>query len=173
MKCDDFLRHATTGAWPARWRARLHAARCRRCAAVRDSLLRIQTELGRAEPLTAAQKRLWTSVAGSVDRRAAARFGPLPRLALAGGLATLLALAGWLGLQAIKARLPQNPPGLVPSDNAVAMTFWTNKQLGEIEGQMKSLSDDLDRLAARTSLLDAQREVRELVAAYPPLVIRN
>jgi hypothetical protein len=84
-----------------------------------------------------------------------------------------LALAGWLGLQAIKARLPQNPPGLVPSDNAVAMTFWTNKQLGEIEGQMKSLSDDLDRLAARTSLLDAQREVRELVAAYPPLVIRN
>jgi hypothetical protein len=141
---------------------------------VRDSLLRIQTELGRAEPLTAAQKRLWTSVAGSVDRRAAARFGPLPRLALAGGLATLLALAGWLGLQAIKARLPQNPPGLVPNDNnAVAMTFWTNKQLGEIEGKMKSLSDDLDRLAARTSLLDAQREVRELVAAYPPLVIRN
>ncbi len=53
------------------------------------------------------------------------------------------------------------------------MTFWTPQQLEQIEGQMKRLSDDLDRLAARTSLLDAQREVRELVAAYPPLVIRN
>jgi hypothetical protein len=53
------------------------------------------------------------------------------------------------------------------------MTFWTNKQLGEIEGQMKRLSDELDRLSEKTSLLEAKREVRELVAAYPPLVMRN
>ncbi len=35
MKCDDYLSNSTTGGRWARWRARIHAARCPRCAAVR------------------------------------------------------------------------------------------------------------------------------------------
>ena len=85
----------------------------------------------------------------------------------------MLAVAVWLGLHAAKTRLPQDRGAGAASQDAIAMTFWTPQQLEQIEGQMKRLSDDLDRLAARTSLLDAQRRGAQLVAAYPPLVIRN
>ena len=106
MKCYDYLSNSTTGGRWARWRAKIHAARCPRCAAVRASMLKMSDELSRAEPLTAVQRRNWAAVAGTVDRPA--RFRPPARLAIASGLAALFAVAVWFGSHAAKTRLPQD-----------------------------------------------------------------
>jgi len=59
MKCDDFLPNIGTGSIWRRSLARLHAARCRRCAALHAGLRKLENELTQTTPLTGAQRRLW------------------------------------------------------------------------------------------------------------------
>ena len=94
MKCDRVLSSLATGGVLARWRARRHVARCRRCAEVQIQLREIARALAEAPPLTAAQRALWTA-AGS-DPTASRSWPVWVPLA---GLAAAAVLLGAIGLR--------------------------------------------------------------------------
>ena len=92
MRCERAVILLATGGVLGRWLARRHAARCPSCAAEAARLRRIARELSVVEPLSAAQRALWTSVS-SEPRPSPAWPTRYRRVLLAGSTAAVL-LAG-------------------------------------------------------------------------------
>src|SRR5262245_63402843 len=70
MNCNEFLPKLESGGAIGRWRARRHAARCPRCAAVYTALQAATEELSAVEPLSQHARELWM--------RAARESAPVP-----------------------------------------------------------------------------------------------
>jgi hypothetical protein len=160
--CEDIVAALATGGPLRRWRARRHAARCPRCAAVRDELERLAETLAEATPLTAAERRLWAASPG--DAIAAAPSRPRRfRPALAGILAAALlgaVAAWWVSRPNQQPRLagvrPPSVPGVAPRD------------VERLRGNVVALVHELDDLGRRADLLDARKDVEELLKRLAP-----
>jgi hypothetical protein len=175
MNCDDFLHNWVSGGMARRTWARMHAARCARCTTALADLARIEAELARTEPLTAAQRSCWEHAINIAPDRATDNSAGTQRLAVSPGMAAILAaiLVGiavfarqFFSQESIVVR--RNSPPLA-GQNPTEMAVCSRNEIVDIEGQLKSLSADLDRLSKKAELLDVRREVRELVVAYPKL----
>lgn len=170
MKCDDFLRSSTTGGAAPRWLARLHAFRCRRCAAARDRLAEMKVEMSQAQSLTARERNLWESACTARPREMAT---PATALRLVGFVmaAVLLLTAGWFFLPRDRAQ----PVAVRVAEPTIATGSparqYTPAELAGIESGLNRLSADLDRLDGLAELLEARRDLRQLVQAYPPLTV--
>ena len=110
MRCDEFLCSIRTGNFWRRTLARLHAARCRRCALLRQRVAAMEHELSQSPPLSQSQRRLWEQ-AMEIEREAPARL-PIRRPLLAAVAATLLA--------GVAAAIWQWGEGSRPADGPVA-----------------------------------------------------
>ena len=92
MKCDRAIELLATGTVLGRWMARRHAVRCSRCAAEAARLARIADALAAVEPLTPAQRALWSS-ASTEPRRGEARTPWSRRVRLAATAAVFVLCA--------------------------------------------------------------------------------
>jgi len=63
MKCEDFLPDLETGSLWKRMRARQHAARCPRCAAVYAAFRAMKIRLAAPEPLSRSAREIWNKAA--------------------------------------------------------------------------------------------------------------
>jgi hypothetical protein len=229
MKCDEFLSKVRTGGFWSRLLARLHAARCRRCAALQNGLHKMETELARTVPLTDAQRRLWEQAvqAQPMERP----WSPVRlRLAAVVAAAALVAVSvvawQWIGnsrdvqpvaemgdrsppdapglpalrqmderlptvqaLESVDVQVVQHDPGVqvAPAQKArepvsiplyqkfeeyhehPEVQFRTLRDLDEIRSGLDGLSARLDELSRKARLLNARRQVTELIDRYANL----
>jgi hypothetical protein len=167
MKCDRALALLATGGRLGRWWARRHATRCARCAAEADRLDRIARELAVVEPLSAAQRALWTSA--STDPRPAARSSRY-RPALLVGAAAVVALALGLGQVIVTlwtkkpGRLVRDPGPMIarPDNHPQPASPATIRELDDLKSGLQSLSQELSQLRRRAELLDERKAAAAL-----------
>jgi hypothetical protein len=226
MKCDEFLSKVRTGGLWSRLLARLHAARCRRCAALQNGLHKMEAELARTAPLADAQRRLWQqAVEADADERprAVVRLRLVPVVAAAALVALSVIAWQWIGnsrdvqpVAEMGDRLPPDQPGVLqmqesppavqvlegldvqvvqrhpgvqvaPAQKArepVSIPLYqqfeeyyehpevqsrTLRDLDEIRAGLDGLSARLDELSRKARLLNARRQVTELIDRYANL----
>jgi len=175
MRCDEFLRSSRTGNVWRRLLARLHAARCRRCAQLLQRVAAMEHELSQSPPLSQSQRRLWEQ-AMEIEREAPAR-SPVRRPLLAAVAATLLvgiAVAIWQwgeGSRPAEGPVAENEqrqaePAIRESPLAQSRD---SEDLAEIRAGLDRLSLRLDHLSRKAALLNARRQVAELIDRYGKL----
>jgi hypothetical protein len=170
MTCDRAVILLATGGPLGRWRARRHCSRCPNCAAEAARIGRIARALSVVEPLSAAQRALWSSA--STDARPSPSPPARSRRALLVGSAAAIALV----LVAIVAWRPSPGPGPRPGPPIVIAeppappspgvrsetSPETIRELGDLEVQLRALSRDLAQLRGRAELLDERKEAEAL-----------
>jgi hypothetical protein len=182
MTCDRAFTLLATGGPLGRWRARRHGSRCPSCAAEAARIRRIARELSAVEPLSAAQRALWSS-ASTDPRPSASRPARLGPALLAGSAAAVV-----LVLVAIVARRPwqgsevrpgpaivvANPPDSPKLSDRPATGPETIRELGDLEVQLRALSRELAQLRGRAELLDERKEAEALSRRFrPPMAARD
>jgi len=171
MNCDDFLTAQETGGYFARWRARRHAARCPRCAALRASFAAVKQEWASTEPLSPRARQLWKDAAEEPARR-----GSPSRnwIVIAGGLTA----AACVVLLVFK--LAGHKPGKVtPSPYEIAKVkpppaVTESKvtvvnpadELNELSDAVNQLDADLKQLRLKAERMDASRQVAMTLERY-------
>ena len=164
-RCEKAVEALAAGGTLLPWKALRHASRCPSCAAARDDFRRIAKALSKVSPLSAAQRRLWTSAVTepNAELSAAWRF----RHALAGAFAALVVVSAGAWWSTRPHDLPVGLPGIAtvePSANS-------ERSLPEVEGlrgEVLALSRELDILRRRADLLDARKDVEALLARLGP-----
>ena len=175
MRCDDFLRRFATGNVVERLLARLHAARCPRCAAARRSVQNIERQFSALAPLTLAHRRLWEQAAereppGEVVLPPVSRarvgwsLAIAASLLLAGGLLWL----NWPGGPPRQQPLAQREHGAVKSP-VRSQPLDTARQIAQVDTTLARLSVDLDRLDQLAGLLESRQQASELAMNFPSL----
>jgi hypothetical protein len=181
MTCDRAVTLLATGGPLGRWRARRHCSHCPNCAAEAARIRRIARELSAVEPLSAAQRALWSSA--STDPRPLASRPPRFRRALLAGWAAavvlvLVANVAWRLTRgpgpgprpgpAIVVANPPDSPGLGRIQPETPPE--TIRELGDLEVRLRALSRDLAQLRGRAELLDERREAEALARRFRPSV---
>jgi hypothetical protein len=186
MRCDEFLCSIRTGNPWRRTLARLHAARCRRCAQLLQRVAAMKHELSQSPPLSQSQRRLWEQ-AMEVEREAPARSA-VRRPLLAAVAATLLvaiAVAIWQWVEGTRSvdgpvaethqfpaiQLPaqvEEPHQQRPVQIASTLPPPANasRELAEMGAGLDRLSAKLDELSRKARLLTARRQAAELLGRY-------
>jgi hypothetical protein len=164
MTCDRAITLLTTGGPLGRWRTRRHVARCPHCAAEADRLRRITRELSIVEPLSAAQRALWSSA--STDPRPSASRPPRIRRPLVAGWAAAVVLLLAANLAWKWARGPGPRPPVViadpPASPDLGVRPETVRELDGLAMKLRALSRDLALLRGRAELLDERKEAESL-----------
>ena len=165
MKCDQFVSSLATGGSFRRWRARLHAARCPRCAELREQLRDIARELAEAPALTAAQRALWSAASVEESRPSSTRMRMFrPYLAAAGVLVILAMIAAWAawmrprqdgGREMIATERPSAKP----------KAEW-NELLITLRADADRLGRELLALRHQADLMDVRKDADALWARY-------
>ena len=166
MKCDRAIEVLATGTAVGRWMARRHAERCSRCAAEAARIARLAHVLAAVEPITPAQRALWTS-ASTEPRRGEGRTPWSRRIRLA-ATAAVFVLCAVLTFVAFRPS-----PLKTPIHSPVALTVNAGKAAGpvspELDQELDSLSSGLHALAQelvqlsrRAELLDERRDAEAL-----------
>jgi hypothetical protein len=170
MKCERAIEMLATGTAVGRWMARRHAVRCRRCAAEAARFARFADALAAAEPLTPAQRALWTS-ASTEPRRGEAKLPWSRRVRLAATAAVFL-------FAALLAFVAFRPPLVKPPiDAATSPTVKAEKprrqaspvlirELDALTSDFRSLSQELAQLSGRARLLDERRDAEALTRRF-------
>jgi hypothetical protein len=164
MKCDDFLPALETGGPLRRRRARRHAARCPRCAAVAAQLAAVKRPWADVPPLAAGERLLWERAA--MDDAGAGNI-PLPaqprRLVIPNGrqwwaAAACVLLAVSIAVTLVvrhKAVQVADRPPHVPSPTT---TRAEPSRLGPVRVELVDAARELDQLAAAVGRLDVQMQ---------------
>ncbi len=172
MKCERAMELLATGTALGRMRARRHAARCPNCATEIGRLARIATVLTTVQPLTQAQRALWTS-ASTEPRPAMARSAsPWPRRGRLSAAAAVLFLAVGLALVALRPS-PAKRPGQ-PIVEPVAILEKPRRQgslevmqeLDTLSSNLNSLSQELAQLSRQAELLDERGKAEALAQQF-------
>ncbi len=166
MRCDRAVTLLATGGVLGRWLARRHAAHCPSCTAVADRLERIARELSAVQPLSAAQRALWSSM--SSESRPTARYRPVPRAAVA--MAAVLAIAVVIGVTIVARRPPRSGPAVRDPGPSVARSPELPRQaspdaireLDDLKSRFQALSRDVAGLRRKAELLDERRDAEAL-----------
>jgi hypothetical protein len=174
MTCDRAVILLTTGGPLGRWRARWHSSRCPSCAAEAARIRQIARELSAVEPLSAAQRALWSSA--STDPRPSASRPPRFRRALLAGWAAavvlvLVANVAWRlspgpGARPGPAIVIANPPASPRLGDRSETSPETIRELGDLKAQLRALSRDLAQLRGRAELLDERRDAEALARRF-------
>lgn len=154
MNCDDFLVAQETGGFLARRRARRHAARCPRCAALAAKFATAKQALATPEPLSPRARSLWK---GAAEEPAARTPLFKKRAVLAGGLAATACVA----LLVFKLAGPK--PGGTPTPEPHIATD-TTRTLSKTVVEVIDPKQELDRLTMAVDRLDADMKKLRLDA---------
>jgi hypothetical protein len=181
MRCDHAVNLLATGGVLGRWLARRHAARCTSCAAEAARLRRIACELSIVEPLSAAQRALWTSIS-TEPRPSVARLPRYRPALLAGGVAAAVVLALGIGAT-IVARRPSPKPGPPPAVADPSLVRTPDiprpaspaaiRELDDLKTNFQALAQDLAQLRRRAELLDERRDAESLSHRFNRSVAMN
>jgi hypothetical protein len=166
MRCDRAVTLLATGGVLGRWLARRHAAHCPSCATEASQLDRIARELSAVEPLSAAQRALWSSM--SSEHRPTARHRPVPLAAAA--MAAVFAIAVVIGVMIVARRPPMPGPIIRDPGPSVAQSPEVPHQaspdaireLDDLKSRFQALSRDVAQLRRKAELLDERRDAEAL-----------
>ncbi len=175
MNCDNFIASYSTGSVITRMRAQLHARGCAKCAATRDWVIELRSQLSAPEHLSGNHRRIWERVALEEAPVPVRLSAPSPRLALAGGLAiaATIIVALMLSLpskdKSNERNIADKPQQPRESTVVTVPLRIPRAQMDELELGLNEVAADLDRLANAAARLEARRELSSLAAMYPSL----
>jgi hypothetical protein len=170
MKCERAMELLATGTALGRLWARRHAARCTSCATEVARSARFANLLTTVEPLTPAQRALWTSA--SIEPRTAAAPSPWPgRVRLAAAAAGLI-LA--VGLAFVAFGPSPVKPTVEPPVSPIVTTDKPRRQvapemiqeLDTLTSDLHTLSQDLAQLSRQAELLDERTDAEALTRRF-------
>jgi hypothetical protein len=173
VKCDEFLPAMETGGPLRRWRARRHAARCLRCAAVLAKWVSVKDELPSIvrdpTPLTDWERSVWMRAAEMGQSREASPAAvawrmPWPRVA---GVLAAAACAVTIAVVIVR----QKPTAIVDRPQPTGTTTTTspaaelsrvvsavNVQASDQAAELAGLSEDVRQLADELQALRRKAE---------------
>jgi len=165
-RCVDVVAALATGGPIRRWRATRHAARCPRCAAVRDELRQAAEALADVSPLNAAQRRLWVAAAED-EIPTVPLWACWLRPALAGVLAAVIvgAIGVWWVFRPVDRR---QGPLAVADVNPPVVRAGRSRDMEGLRSRVVDLAQELDDLCRRADLLDARKDVAAIMARLAP-----
>jgi hypothetical protein len=170
MKCERAIEMLATGGAVGRLMARRHAIRCPRCAAEAARLARFADALADFEPLTPAQRALWTA-AGSEPRPGEAR-PPWSRRVRLAATAAILLFAALIAFVALRLPLVKLPSDALTSPTVKTEKPWRQaspeliRELDGLTSDFLSLSQELAQLSRRAKLLDERRDAAALTRRF-------
>jgi len=162
MNCDRFLAALETGGFAGRLLARLHAARCPRCAAVRAALAAAKQQLRTCEPLSPRVRQLWRQAAGEASVRSS---GDRILLPLAAGLAVAVIVLAFFVSTAVRkeALSTQGKTDVAHSDAAPVKELVAEvdsaSELARLAATIDRLDADVLRLRHQAERLEARQQV--------------
>ncbi len=168
MKCDDFLPWLETGGMLRRWLAGRHAAKCGRCAAVRDTWIEAKRQLIAPEPPTADLRRMWQQAAGETARlpHLERRWYPMPAAVVAAACVLVVAVA----VIAWKVNWWQSVEPVTNGQTALASApievVDRTSEFANLEIGVQQLRAEVDLALADAQRLDARRQAEELLDRY-------
>lgn len=165
-RCEDIVAAFATGGPYRRWRARRHALRCPQCASTIRELRLTAELLADFAPLTAAQRQRW--VAAAEDECATAPvWAWWFRPALTAALASVVVGAAGLWWAFRPRHQQQGPPAIVHVEPSVPK-HETARDVEDLRRRVVDLAHELDELRERAELLDARKDVADLMARLTP-----
>jgi hypothetical protein len=178
VKCDDFLPAMGTGGPVRRWRARRHAERCPRCAAVLSRWLATKSSLSMEvhapPPLSDWERTLWMRAADAGEEPAQPRSRRLPiSWPRAAGLAVVAACLFVIVLVVVRPKPPEvvkTPPESEPREatrpelsrvvsSVNVQVIARNDELLELSAAVERLQAELQSVHRRAERAQAQRQV--------------
>ena len=170
MNCERAMELLATGTALGRLRARRHAAHCPGCATEAARFARLANLLSTVEPLTPAQRALWTA-SSTEPRPAPARSPWFLRLRITAAAAGLI-IAGLMMFVAFRTSPPKPT-----SEPTVSLIVKTDKPRGQVPPEMiqeldaltsglHTLSQELAQLSRQAELLDERRDAEELTHRF-------
>ncbi len=176
MKCDRAVKLFVTGGFLGRWRARRHGVRCPTCSAEFSRIGWIARELSAVEPLSAAERALWSS--WSVEPRARLRsrsmLARLTVLAMVGAILIGVTLVARRRLQVTdpSANLASTP--VVTVADHLGWPAGATTALDGLGADLQALSLDLAQLRRQAELLDERRDAETLARRFDhPLALNT
>jgi hypothetical protein len=166
MKCDRAIELLATGTAIGRWMARRHAVRCPICAAEAARMARLAHALAAVEPLTPAQRALWTS-ASTEPRRGEARmrWSRSVRLVATAAVCVLGAVFTFVTFRPSPLKTPIDPPvsrTVNTGKSQRQLSPELNQELDSLTSGLRALSQELVQLSRRAELLDERRDAEAL-----------
>lgn len=163
-RCEETLAALATGGWIRRLRARLHAARCPRCASARDDLWGIAGALADTIPLTTDQRGLWADASGTDPTRFGRTRRLRPALAAAAAVLIIVAVAAWWASRAADRHHDARDIANVPTP-ALAVEA---RDGADLRARVTALMQELDVLRRHADLLDARKDADAVLARLAP-----
>jgi hypothetical protein len=166
MNCQDFLPELETGGPWRRIRARRHAARCPRCAAVYSAFRAAKHRLAAAEPLPPHARELWNRATRGIVVLTEHRYRWTPAVAcLATAACLLLVFVGpalWLKhvervnvtIDAPREKTIVSPTSVIELDPSVEFTQLADAAV-QLDAELQSLRMTAQRLEARREVMIA------------------
>ena len=170
MKCERAMELLATGTALGRARAKHHLARCPGCAAEAARLAWFEDRMAAIEPLTAAQRALWTSASVEPKPRPAPVFwAGRARVAVAAAVCLVGIATAFFAMRPTPSKKPIESP-LPP----VALTEKPQRQvspalmhdLDALTSDLHSLSRELATLSRSADLLDERRDAERLARRF-------
>lgn len=162
MKCEDFLPSWQTGGWWRRLAARRHAARCPRCAAVRQRFAAALQGFAEPAAVSAELRARWCDAAESTPVVAADRsasHGTYGRrnlaLACAASLAAVVAVGLWLWPEG--AREGDRQVATVVEVDAAPEFVRLESSLALLDQELQLVEQEIERMQARQLAADLLR----------------
>ncbi len=170
MNCERAMELLATGSALGRLRARRHAARCPRCGADALRLTRLAEALAAVEPLTAAQRSLWTSASTEPRPYKAREFWPRRvRLAASAAVCIVGIAIAFTALRPtpvkppIKSPVPQIATEEKPQRQSSPEMIH---ELDSLTSDLQALSRELAQLSRSAELLDERRDAEALARRF-------
>ena len=153
MRCDDFLPALETGGHLRRLRARCHAKRCPRCAAVSAAFAETKHRLATPEPLSPRVRQLWKQAADSpAEQHAGGRRWMWFATGLAAAACLVLIFVKW-GVRPPAVNHPiesSSPAGVVVEEiNPAPELSRLEAATGQLEGRLRQIEEQIARRDAR------------------------
>lgn len=166
MKCERAMELLVTGTALGRLRAKRHAARCPSCAAEAARLARFEDMMAAIEPLTAAQRAMWTSASVELRPRPAPVFwAGRVRVAVAAAVCIVGITIAFFAMRPTPAKRPIEapvPPVALVEKPQLPTSPEVLHDLDVLTSDLRSLSRELATLSRSADLLDERRDAERL-----------
>jgi hypothetical protein len=167
MNCADFLPYLETGSAAQRIRARLHAVRCRQCAAVLDAWALAKRQLSSTESLTLSQRRAWERAAREMVVQPQFRWRLIPTALVTTLAACVVFAVVWTVPHAFRRPPAGDGPGHVQvADVSSVREISVSDEFVTLETRVELLRLELAALEPQAELLDARHQVNDLLNQY-------
>ncbi len=172
MKCDDFLPAFAAGGIIRRARANLHAARCTRCARVREGFLKAQREWAHPIAITATHREAWQRASTTQPLATQPQAPRVPKWAFASVACLLLVIAVMVLLRSTHDPAATEIAQKRQSSDALklpSLAVVQNEHFEEVERGLDRLALELKELEKQADLIDVRQHIDRLSTTYKPL----